>query len=199
MSSKPEKGSVIFYDSCPPPLLAGTYRLEVEQTLGESETLADGSTDYTSIDEGASKKLPGVQESVFEITGPQFLLPVDEIHSVYPPANGDGPFETRLPCVVLKRRTLPWERSASESPQPWLALMLFSEDEVTLLDPPSCTVESVLMHKPTIWHSVPPESGATRLFQGLSKSEKSKSCLGIEVTEALFQKVAPLVLSLIHI
>ncbi len=196
MSSQPKKGSVIFYDSCPPPLLAGTYRLEVEQTLEEPETPADDSTDYTPIDEGASKKLPGVQESVFEITGPQFLLPVDEIHSVYPPANSDGPFETRLPCVVLKRRTLPWERTASESSdstQPWLALMLFSEDEVTLLDPPSCTVESVLMHKPTIWHSTTPESGATRLFQGLSESEQSKSCLGIEVTQALFQEVAPLV------
>ncbi len=197
MSSQPKKGSVIFYDSCPPPLKADTYRLEVEQTLEEPVTLANGDTDHTSIDKGSSKGLPGVQESVFEITGPQFLLPVDEIHSVYPPANGDGPFETRLPCVVLKRRTLPWERTASESSdstQPWLALMLFSEDEVTLLDPPSCTVESVLMHKPpTIWHSAPPESGATRLFQTLSESEKNKSCLGIEVTKALFQRVAPLV------
>ncbi|MCF6282853.1 MAG: hypothetical protein L3J28_11715 [Candidatus Polarisedimenticolaceae bacterium] len=196
MSSQPEKGSVIFYDSCPPPLKADTYRLEVEQTLVEPATLANGDDGYESIDKTSSKKLPEIQKSVFEITGPQFLLPVDEIHSVYPPANGDGPFETRLPCVVLKRRTLPWERTASESSdstQPWLALMLFSEDEVTLLDPPSCTVESILMHKPTSLSSVVPESGATRLFQGLSASERSKSCLGIEVTQALFQEVAPLV------
>ena len=190
MSYQPKKGCVVFYDSCPPPLTAGEYELQVKQTVEKPVTLEDGSDDYSSIDDESSRKLPGTQTAPFTITGPRFILQPDEIHSVYPPANADGPFEARLPCVVLKRRTLPWERTASETQEsedqknknPWLALLLFSEDEVTLLDPPSCTVESVLLHK----------SGANKLYDSLTQKEKEKKCLGIELKQSLFQEVAPL-------
>lgn len=195
MSNQPEKGSVVFYDSCPPPLKAGEYELNVNQSLEEPVTHEDDSVSYSSVDSGSSHPLPGTQTAPFEVAGPRFLLQPDEIHSVYPPANADGPFETRLPCAVLKRRTLPWERTASEnqnSQQPWLALLLFSEDEVTLLDPPLCTVKSVLSHKPYSWKTTSGKTGANRLLDTLTQKEKNKACLGIEVKQSLFQQVAPL-------
>jgi len=187
MSNQPNEGSVIFYDSCPPPLKAGEYKLEVTQQLQEA--------DDTHIDKKGSKPLPGTQTSEFEITGPRFLLQADEIHAVYPPANADGPFEGRLPCAVLKRRTLPWERTSgtsNTSKQPWLALLLFTEDEVTLLDPPSCTVGSVLSHKPFSWTGEPEDNAANTLYHTLNNTEKDKGCLGIEVPITLFQDIAPL-------
>ena len=200
MSNQPKKGSVVFYDSCPPPLTAGEYALQVTQTVEKPIPLEDDNDGYESIDEGASRKLPGTQTAPFEITGPRFILQPDEIHSVYPPANADGPFEARLPCVVLKRRTLPWERTANapqesndqEDKKPWLALLLFSEDEVTLLDPPSCTVKSVLAHKPFSWTAASSKTAANKLNDSLTEKEKNKPCLGIEVKQSLFQDVAPL-------
>ena len=195
MSYQPKKGSVVFYDSCPPPLKAGEYELQVNQTVEEPIPLEDGSIDHLSIDEESSRKLPGTQAAPFAITGPRFILQPDEIHSVYPPANADGPFEARLPCVVLKRRTLPWERTSSEdqkSKQPWLALLLFSEDEVTLLDPPNCNAESVLSHKPFSWAPESSKTGAKKLYDSLTEEEKKKACLGIEIKHSLLQEVAPL-------
>ena len=195
MSNQPDEGSVIFYDSCPPPLKAGEYKLEVTQHLQEADDPGSDSAIYTHIDKEGSNPLPGTQTSEFEITGPRFLLQADEIHAVYPPANADGPFEGRLPCAVLKRRTLPWERTSgtsNASKQPWLALLLFTEDEVTLLDPPSCTVGSVLSHKPFSWIGEPEDNAANTLFHTLNTTEKNKGCLGIEVPVSLFQDVAPL-------
>jgi hypothetical protein len=58
-------------------------------------------------------------------------MPPDQILSTYPPANAEGSFETRLPQVVLKRRTLPWERvsDAGSRAVPWLALVVIAEGE----------------------------------------------------------------------
>ncbi|PCJ46304.1 MAG: hypothetical protein COA99_02980 [Moraxellaceae bacterium] len=187
MNQQPPKGSVVFYDNCKPPLSAGTYNLTAHQTIKNGNA---------AVDSPGKTSLPTQQKSTFTVTGPRFLLQPDEIHSVYPPANGDGPFETRLPCVVLKRRTLPWERSSGgDENSPWLALLLFAEDEVTLLDPPNCTVASVLDHDPLLFFgnaTSTQESGAKTLLKSLTNEEKAKSCLGIEVTEQLFQQIAPL-------
>ena len=38
-------------------------------------------------------------------------MPTDQILSSFPPANAEGAFGDRLPQIVLKRRTLPWERN----------------------------------------------------------------------------------------
>jgi hypothetical protein len=78
---------------------------------------------------------------------------------VFPPRNGHGPFDDAIPHIALYRRTLPWERELDpgnlignvkspvtvdpvtgqpEQPShdtglPWMALLLFEENEVTLL------------------------------------------------------------------
>src|ERR1700741_2339680 len=54
--------------------------------------------------------------------------------STFPPANSAGAYENRLPQIVLKRRTLPWERAAAPGKDniPWLALVVIAEGEGTL-------------------------------------------------------------------
>ena len=102
-----------------PPVPAGSYLLtgEVTQLPGEVEPL----------------------RSRVEIESPRYAMPPDQILSTFPPAGARGSFTSRLPQVVLRRRTLPWERSddldgdVSTTPTPWLALVLIAEGEGQLL------------------------------------------------------------------
>ena len=81
----------------------------------------------------------GVQtEFVFRVTGPRVTLPPEEVLGCYPAPGATEAPDTCLPHVVLRRRTLPWERvltSTSPDPAlqppadtPWLALLLFPAD-----------------------------------------------------------------------
>jgi hypothetical protein len=200
MGKQPERGHVIFYDKCPPPLYAGDYELHVDQKMEALVTTENPDNTYSSekkavdADAASGNQLPSLKKFPFEITGPRFTLQPDEIHAAYPPPNSDGPFEARLPCVVLKRRTLPWERksgSIGAEDLPWLALLLFEEDEVELLDPPDCTVGKVLNHTPNFWQGGGGQWPPNTLAQSMSQQELDKPCLGIEVKKDKFEEVAP--------
>ena len=70
------------------------------------------------------------------ITSPRYQLPPDQILSTWPAANEEGAFESRLPQIVIRRRTLPWERVVdADRSVPWLALVLIAEGEGDLSDP----------------------------------------------------------------
>lgn len=70
-------------------------------------------------------------ESVrFDVASERFWLDPSDIESVYPPEGSTGDYGDHLPHVALGRDTLPWERSAkADSDAPWLALLLFDQDE----------------------------------------------------------------------
>ena len=181
MASTPKPGHAIFYDRCTPPLSAGKYKLKVEHDLTAGGNEVD-----------SEKKLEPKNLS-FDVAGPRFRLQADEIHSAYPPANSQGPFESRLPCVVMRRRTLPWERTSEPGQdagedKTWLALMLFEEDEVKLLEPHATTVGDILSDKPAGFEGA---WAPNAVFAGLSQAERSQACLGIEVNKFLFDQVAP--------
>ncbi|GGM25437.1 hypothetical protein [Micromonospora yangpuensis] len=68
----------------------------------------------------------------FTVAGDRFGLAPSLIRAVFPPHGSVGDHGNVLPHVVLERATLPWERSpVGDDPAaaPWLALLLFSEDE----------------------------------------------------------------------
>ena len=104
---------------------------------------------------GAVSGMPGAVEplrSRVEIESPRYAMPPDQILSTFPPAGARGSFTSRLPQIVLRRRTLPWERSSdldgnvATTPTPWLALVLVAEGEGQLLtDVPvaDCTTSGV--------------------------------------------------------
>jgi hypothetical protein len=81
--------------------------------------------------------LPGPVEQLrshVEVVAPRFTMPPEQVLSTFPPAQSRGAYSTRLPQIVLRRRTLPWERphSASDA-RPWVALVLLAEGEGELV------------------------------------------------------------------
>ncbi len=115
MPSLPTPGTFRLYPFAEPPVPAGEYVLT-----------------------GDVSGLPGQVEQMraaVHITAPRYVMPPDQILSTFPPAGSTGAFGTRLPQVVLRRRTLPWERSpdldhnVATTPTPWLALVLLAAGE----------------------------------------------------------------------
>jgi hypothetical protein len=124
------------FDYARPPLPPDLYRMEVKTDVsfeGKTNALED--------------------DRYFEVVGPRFRLEPTEVAGVFPPRNGHGPFMNNLAHIAIKRRTLPWERSLDKHapipapsdgkvlppdgfipyPTPWLALLLFEENEYALL------------------------------------------------------------------
>jgi hypothetical protein len=112
----PKTGHFILHSNVIPKLTAGQYELVTEQT-GLPFSVAPEHTHVT-------------------VAAPRFTMPTDQILSTFPPANAEGAFGDRLPQIVLKRRTLPWERNPAEavepSATPWLALVVVAEGEAQL-------------------------------------------------------------------
>ena len=112
----PKIGHFVLHSNVLPQLTAGSYELRTEQT-GLPFTVAAETTHV-------------------QVSAPRFTMPIDQIVSSFPPANGEGAFGDRLPQIVLKRRTLPWERNpagaAAVSTTPWLALVVVAEGEAEL-------------------------------------------------------------------
>ncbi|TRT74258.1 MAG: hypothetical protein EWV83_15895 [Microcystis sp. M_OC_Ca_00000000_S217Cul] len=102
-----------------PPLDSGTYTVEVEQKVK-----TEGSN---KIPEQTFSK-----ELTFYVDGHRFApLTPDVIYAVFPPAGNLGEYSNALPHIILKRGTLPWERTikSTDPDLPWLALLLFQESE----------------------------------------------------------------------
>lgn len=123
------RGKFFLYNSIVPSLEAGAYTMNVSVGL---DTSGDG------LDEGDLPAAP--LDTHFNVTAPRFKLPPDQALMTFPPANSEGAYEARLPQIVLKRRTLPWDRKAAptgtkiknqtvEERTPWLALVVIAEGE----------------------------------------------------------------------
>lgn len=98
--------------SSQPALTEGRYRVTVTQTASIDCTIAPASLE-------------------FWVSTEQLRLGPDEVYSTYPPAMSAGLFGDCLPHIILKRKTLPWERKLAGLPEdaPWMALLVFSEEE----------------------------------------------------------------------
>ena len=172
----PARGEVIFHAMCVPALLSDDYEFRVGQAMNTSGG--------QRLDTG-SQPLPGDQVYPFRVDGPRFTLDASLIHGVFPPTNGRGRYVSRLPMVVLRRRTIPWERALPGTPDtPWLTVMLFEEGEVTTLSP--CTIGTVL-------DKVGLANGVAPVIPGIDNATKTLPCIGIELSLDLFRDIAPMV------
>jgi hypothetical protein len=120
------EGKFVLYSRIEPPLPAGDYRITATQKLGAE-------TSTGALDESAlpTRSLP----THVRVRSPRFALPPDQVLSTFPPANSTGSFGMRLAQIVIKRRTLPWERLVAPdktNATPWLALVLIAEGEAEL-------------------------------------------------------------------
>jgi hypothetical protein len=124
---------MVLFDAAIPPLTAAAYRM-----TARAEVTVDG----------AQHNIEDRQELIIE--APRFAFGPEDVAGVSPPPGAEGPFENVLPQVLLRRRTLPWERHldpANLIPQParppgsppdpgrppWMALLVFREDECEVL------------------------------------------------------------------
>lgn len=105
-----------FYDDYQAPLAAGSYRLVLQQTV----SLAGGGGRHYYRDQP------------FEVLAPRYGVAGDEIQAYFPPPGGVADYQNVLPHVVLRTRSLPWERAvfAGEGREPWLALLVLSERDL---------------------------------------------------------------------
>lgn len=137
-------GDIRFYDSYRPLLDAGDYTIDIQQQI-----------DSTDTEHPLSQAAPEVKQK-FSVIAPRFALDPSEVQSVFPPANASGQFDLNLPHIVLMQRALPWERELGDKlpphpnpnvgkTYPWMALLLFSEDEI----PPPPNASTSALANPT--------------------------------------------------
>jgi hypothetical protein len=128
------EGKFLLYSYITPALKADDYRFDVSQAMtAKKGTNSLGATDLP---------IDSLQTHV-RVTAPRYQLPPDQVLSTFPPAGSEGAYGSRLPQVVIKRRTLPWERgltvpdghggeTAVDERTPWLALVLIAEGEAEI-------------------------------------------------------------------
>jgi hypothetical protein len=132
----PDPGQMILYDDILPPLPDNSYRMTLQ----------------TNVTIGNQPQPLDQKQSFFDINGPRFRLQAADVAGVFPPRNGNGPFDGVIPQIAMYRRTLPWERELDPDNQigtpttnsdlpalskdglPWVALLVFEEGEYTLLE-----------------------------------------------------------------
>ena len=79
---------------------------------------------------------PLVSSKDFTVEGNPYFLDSSLIDSVYPPP-GHSDYSNVLPHVLFNDLQAPWSIQMPDykgMPQPWIGLLLFTEDELTLLD-----------------------------------------------------------------
>ncbi|MEO8297314.1 MAG: hypothetical protein ABI574_05845 [Burkholderiales bacterium] len=133
-------GHFILRPMANPPLKAGDYTLT-------------GAVDVNKADDTPVGAVQA-QATHLRISSPRFQLPPEQLLSCFPPANSEGAYENRLPQIVLKRRTLPWEREPAPgaTTTPWLALVVIAEGEAALSgDTPvaGCVTPGVVLTGPS--------------------------------------------------
>jgi hypothetical protein len=144
------EGQFLLYSYITPALKAGDYRFDVSQTMTAKKGSNAINPDELPIDD---------LHTHVRVTAPRYQLPPDQVLSTFPPAGTEGSYGSRLPQVVIKRRTLPWERGLTTSDghgsqvpvdekTPWLALVLIAEGEAELRlnqDVASCVSPGVVL------------------------------------------------------
>lgn len=185
-------GDIRFYDSYVPPLEAGPYTITVKQQVDSTDAAHPLSTSFDLT-------------QPFSVTAPRFALAPDQVQSVFPPANASGQFTQNLPHVVLMERALPWERELAPglkppatnpnvTAYPWMALLLFTYDEIT--PPPGYDPTSSLSN-PTLAGTYPvqkllhPDDPATLGPRVEPGKEDETTCQAIDVTTEVFRQVTP--------
>jgi hypothetical protein len=188
--------TVELFDADVPGLADGRYKVTVTQHAGLGDP--DGFT--------ATKQ--------FVVAGERFAIDPNEVEGVFPPDLASGEFDAALPHVLLRRTTLPWERTAAAaapagaptSRPPWLAVLLLDGDEAP--EPRPGTIADLVPAGTTIAapgseaHATgtlpaghlsypalaPPGGGGLNLGYGETADAR---CVTIDLAPALFSRVAP--------
>lgn len=175
MDRNTETGRIKLAAKTLPALSPGTWRLTAMQEVSGDERLKDS-------------KIRS-EELSFSCEADPYRMDPDQIYSVYPPRDSFGMFETVIPNIVLKRRTLPWERKIPGFPgTPWLALLLFSEKEEERLV--LRTVKRQAEETAGEYGAGESRAGAGGAYGGRG-SQEEESYMELEIPADLFGQVCP--------
>lgn len=159
------------FDYCQPALVSGKYEISTKQTI-------------TWTEQGVAQEYAKTQS--FLVEGPRFSIDGSLVYGLFPAAGATGDFESVLPNIALTRKTLPWERTIDDRPPtdppvPWVALMVFNEDEITGT------------FNTTFGNVVNPGAGilGPQNLSAVTESEKQSPCLAVDVPAGVFSKVVP--------
>lgn len=118
-----------------PALKSGDYQLKIQQSIALKDKI--------------TLETIGDRTVKFAVQGERFSIKSSEIHNLYPPENSNGIFHRVLPHIAFNRTTLPWERTPNGglkdeilSPS-WMALLLFTEDELKTAQQKNLTVKTL--------------------------------------------------------
>jgi hypothetical protein len=176
MSASPTQPDRLFLtDAFVPRLTAGPYTLTAKQAL----MLETEPGKHVEVNLSDSKK--------FSVAAPRFSLDPDEIYSVYPPDGSSGAYESTVPHIVFRRKTLPWERkllpsTPGEPPPPWMALLLFDEDELKGHSFETRLLSDLVGFQLEDWEKNPPAD---------PNGNRNNRCTTLDIPRKLFQAVTP--------
>ncbi|MCF8491398.1 MAG: hypothetical protein K9H18_19705 [Rhodospirillum sp.] len=177
-----EPGQIRFYEAAKPPLVAGEYKVSAQQTVN-------------GLDDGQTTPQYDL-EMPFSVTAPRFTLPAETVQMTYPPANAAGAFDNALANIVLRDKTLPWNRTLdgsippedSVSP-PWMAVLTVTAGELGIPDTvqtPAPTVSG------TVRDLTAPGTGILGpSLTGLTAADLSQPLIYLDLSADLFTAVAP--------
>jgi hypothetical protein len=194
--------TVTFYDNYIPSLKGGEYTITAGQDLkvDEMKTILDGGNHVVDANPQADTN------QRFIVRGPRFVLDPTDVNLKFPHNRAVGSFSNFLPMVVLDKRSLPWERDlnltkqgiTNSGPYPWMALLVFSEDELISMDTTASTDEGSLANptksasiKLSALMSPPQGTAAPTLTLSDDENPDTQFCNVIEVTAATFANVVP--------
>ena len=129
------------------------------------------------------------------VTGPRFVLPAEDIHAVFPPANSTGLFLSDLPHIVFNKSVIPWEIPIKNAPEntPWLALLVFDEEELKN-DPPvqSINITPTSAFTAKMGELFPKKLISDDIFRpaiDIKENERNLSCNAIIIKRELLNSV----------
>ncbi len=166
-----------------PTLEAGEYELKVTQKV----SVARGGFEHT-------------QKII--VQGHRFSLPPEVVVKTFPPKETTGEYGHVLPHLVLKSRTLPWEREVmkkGEHPDKgaaWLALLVFDQTDTNFHYPEDAKLTGYgSAQQGTVQDLL--HTGDATIFSGLMEvnleaaQKPEDPCHYIDVPKDLFAEIAP--------
>jgi hypothetical protein len=167
---KPTEDTIDFLERHAPALPDGEYEVRVQQLVTADKV--------TALNASRSLK--------FVVAGPRFVLAPNEVDGMFPPPGASGDFASVLPHVLLRRASLPWERSAVEGARettPWLALLVLHEKELRA----SNLVPAKELLKPTT------QGASFAILENEPADDKDQTAQVIEIDTALAALLLPTV------
>jgi len=177
-------GQIRFLDNSIPTLEAGVYNLGVTQKVKETTYKIDANYQ---------------EDQKIVVQAPRFSLPATAIHSKFPAAGSTGDFSQSLPFVTFESENLPWMRTlengdASGYQAPWMAVMLFEEDELIYTAPAQGNASKTRATYHPIAEVINPPSGISGPGITLDPIEQANTALSaytIDVSSETFSALAP--------